>query len=57
MSVYKREIWRFHDETNIKINLGSSKIGAYKDESSIGKNPKKKKTKRKNILLFSPKHL
>jgi hypothetical protein len=38
--VYKWEICRSHDETNIKINLASSKAQAYKDESFILQNHK-----------------
>jgi hypothetical protein len=47
--VYKWEIYRSHDETNIKINLDSSKTRGYKDESFIYQNPKKKK----KYLIFS----
>jgi hypothetical protein len=46
-----------HDETNIKINLISSKTRAYKDESFIGQDPKQKIRTGKNILFFSPRGL
>jgi hypothetical protein len=49
--VCKWEICKSHDETNIKINLDSSKARVYKDESFIYQNPKKKK---KNTLFFHP---
>jgi hypothetical protein len=48
--VYKWEICRSHDETNIKINLDSSKVWAYKDESFIRQKHKKKK----KYLIFPP---
>jgi hypothetical protein len=43
--VYKLEIYKSYDETNIKINLDSSKVRADKDESFIRQNLKKKKRK------------
>jgi hypothetical protein len=52
--VYKWEICRSRDEINIKINLGSSKARAYKNESFIHQNRKKKI---KNILFFTPKNI
>jgi hypothetical protein len=45
--VYKWEICRSHNQTNIKINLGSSKTRAYKDKSFSRQNPKKKEKKKK----------
>jgi hypothetical protein len=41
--IYKLEICRSHDETNIKINLGPSNARGYKDESSVKISRKKKK--------------
>jgi hypothetical protein len=48
--VYKWEICRSHNQTNIKINLGSSKSRAYKDKSLSSKSKKKK---RKRNIFFT----
>jgi predicted SnoaL-like aldol condensation-catalyzing enzyme len=44
---------RSHGEINIKINLDCSKAQAYKDESFIHQNPKKRKQKQKITYFFT----